>query len=151
MVHAGKERAEVGDHPALGRGLVLRLPGDDAVQGEVDAIKAEKALLDAKAQAEVDAALEVATKRIEHLRALGLPGEIKPAKAEKKWRYSTEEWKTPIEFTTEHVHTITLTAEQVDALLALIPDGAGVMDRCPKCSEQFRVNDLPAHVEECWG
>jgi hypothetical protein len=33
-LHVGELRAEVGDHPAFGRGFVFGFPGGDAVQGQ---------------------------------------------------------------------------------------------------------------------
>jgi hypothetical protein len=34
IVDGGELRAEIGDHPAFGRGAVTVLPGDDAVEGK---------------------------------------------------------------------------------------------------------------------
>jgi hypothetical protein len=115
------------------KGLRAHLLNPSWITGEWDEVvgvrlaeEERRANIEAMLRAESEDRVSRAAKRVEALRALGLPGEIADAQetAGRSWRSTSawERWKPPV----YHGNTgqVTLTMRQVDALLTLIPDGA---------------------------
>lgn len=98
---------------------------------EAEAREAEiKASVEAMAKQRAREVAAEQHRRVDALEALGLPGEIYRAIVGRPSSYrSTEAWSA------HHADRVTLSLEQVDALLSLIPEGA-------------RVPEPPAEVED---
>jgi hypothetical protein len=98
-------------------------PWEDVTTG-IEEETERRAAVDAVAKAESDARVAATQARWDRITALGIAGPRHPIAESKRWTYR---WEPPT-YDQSMTASYRLTAEQVDALLALIPDGARAPD-----------------------
>lgn len=93
---------------------------DDVMQAREDEA-ARRKHIESEAEAESKARVAAAQKRYDALVALGLPGTLEKPAEHRVDRYSSD-WQPP-KYATTLTRQVSLSMEQIDAILSLIPEG----------------------------